>query len=568
MPLPDPAQSSFRDPVVEGFTIESVRAGEEAHIRDVAGSVLGAGWEIAPFGDQGTDYEVTSPRAAGISPAEAWQLAYALRQHPGIVFAEPLFAVRAPEEEGPAAGGFESTGGGEDTHLPASKPLDWSVKLARVPEAWELFRAKGLTPGAGVVVGHPDTGYRRHPEIADNLLISLSRDYLDGDADAEDDLQNPGNVVLHHPSHGTGTASVIVSSRRTGAGAAGGDVVGVAPGAKLIPLRVARSVVLVSTVNLARAIEYSADAGAHVVSISMGGLGSSRLRKAVLYAQRRGVIVLAAAGNKVRFVVWPAAYEEVVAVAACNADVRRWSGSSRGAAVDVTGPGESVWRARTDLQGGAELHGVGQGSGTSYAVATVAGVAALWLSYHGRDSLVQRYGAEKIPFIFNQLLRSTAVPKPALGAGFGRGLVDALALLQAPLPGAPGGLESASVAPAPNLEAHPPVDNGGIDTFAHLFGGAATESGFESLGTAPPPAVAPPLGRLFEVGPEELPLRLREVGQELAFHLATDPELHLRFEAMLGEGAAAGSAAEAIRSELRARGSEALAQRLGGAGRA
>jgi thermitase len=551
-PMPD---SSLRDPVLEGFSIETVEPGQEALVRAAVTEVLGPQWHVFPFGRSGTDYEATGGPA--LTPAQAWDLTYALRARPGIAFAEPLFAVRTPEEEeaptrGPA--GFESFGG--ESHEPGSDPVDWSVKLARVDAAWKRFEALGRVPGEGVVIGHPDTGYRRHPVIDARLLLDRDRDFLEGDDDAQDDLRNPGHVVLHHPSHGTATASVIVGA---GASPDGKAVMGVAPGAKLIPLRVSRSVVLVSMLNLARAIEYAADQGAHVISISMGGLGSSRLRKAVLYAQRKGVIVLCAAGNKVRFVVWPAAYEEVVAVAACNAALRPWSGSSRGRAVDVTGPGESVWRAQTELKGANEAHSVARGSGTSYAVATVAGVAALWLSYHGPEKLAQRFGAEKIPFIFNRVLRATCVAQPAWGKGFGYGLVDADAVLAAPLTDGGGGFESVSVNPAPNLGAHPPIDNGGADTFAHLFGGAATESGFESLGAERGPGVTGALAELLDTAEQELPERLRQVGQEVAFHLATDPSLYRQFEEMRAGGGTRSSA----RAELLERGSSQLRQRTG-----
>jgi serine protease len=54
------------------------------------------------------------------------------------------------------------------------------------------------------------------------------------------------------------------------------------------------------------------------------------VQKAVERATAAGVIVLAAAGNDVGFVVWPARYEAVIAVAACNIEKRPWRGSSRG----------------------------------------------------------------------------------------------------------------------------------------------------------------------------------------------------------------------------------------------
>lgn len=132
--------------------------------------------------------------------------------------------------------------------------------------------------------------------------------------------------------------------------------------------------------------------------------------------------------------VFRAAYEEVVAVAACDAEKGIWRGSSRGAAVDITAPGDRVWRAVANTND--NLDNVAQGSGTSFAVATVAGIAALWLAKHGRNKIIQACGGEeKIAFTFLQLLRSTATPVPGWPAGqFGGGLVDADKLLDAPLP--------------------------------------------------------------------------------------------------------------------------------------
>ncbi|HEX6622187.1 MAG TPA: S8 family serine peptidase, partial [Pyrinomonadaceae bacterium] len=343
--------------------------------------------------------------------------------------------------------------------------------------------------------------------------------------------------LLLFPGHGTGTSSVIVSPQgaQTNFGNLGPNplaVWGVAPGAKLIPVRVSTSVVLGGggVLNLARAIEHAADKSVHVISISMGtGFPNSRLLKAVQYAQKRGVIVLAAAGNFVGFVVWPAAYDEVIAVAASNARNKTWQHSSRGSAVDVTAPGESVWCAGVEDNGGFS---VGRGSGTSFAVATVAGMAALWLSHHGRDKLAKRYGAEKIPVVFNKILRDTCDPLVGAGSGFGRGLVNAERMLAAPLP---DGLQTPVPPPAFALRDLPAIDSGGLATFRHLFETASTarRTRAATKATTSDTELRARLSELLGVGEEELPARLREVGQELAFHLASDPALYEAFAATL-----------------------------------
>ena len=109
-----------------------------------------------------------------------------------------------------------------------------------------------------------------------------------------------------------------------------------------------------------------------------------------------------------------------------------WSGSSQGKAVDVTAPAESVWRAHYNKQGHPS---VGRSNGTSYAVALTAGVAAIWLAYHGREKLINDYGADQIHNVFRELLMKTANSDHQLPKNrFGAGIVDAKALLEEPLP--------------------------------------------------------------------------------------------------------------------------------------
>lgn len=546
-------------PLFEGFIIQMVQAGQQRKAKAAVTRILGSGWQVKTFGDSGTDFEVTrtSKRNSAAAASWAWEKTYRLRAQPGIVYAEPMFTVpvsappefryeaseletgvRAKRPEKETAREIRAAADVFGTNpLPESNDPAWSIKEVKVLEAWQRFPAS-KEPGEQVIIGHPDTGYSEHPEILSRLLKTKGHDYVNDDADAKDDLDSG---LLLFPGHGTGTSSVIVSPKdaqgdfgnSNGVPAA---VWGVAPGARLIPLRVSRSVVLDvlwaggGVLNLAKAIEFAADSGAHVVSISMGtGVANSRLLKAVQYAQRRGVIVLAAAGNYVPFVVWPAAYSEVIAVAASNARHQTWKFSSFGSAVDVTAPGESVWCAGVSKPANFS---VGRGSGTSYAVATVAGIAALWLSHHGRDKLIERYGVEKIPIIFNQVLRDSCDPMPDWKAGFGRGLVNADKVLAAALPNATTPVPLMASA----LREHPAIDTGGLATFGHLFESSLPQRSrgraFRAAGNADA-ELSSRLAELLNVTEEELPARLKEIGQELAFHLAADPVLYQQFATAL-----------------------------------
>ena len=108
------------------------------------------------------------------------------------------------------------------------------------------------------------------------------------------------------------------------------------------------------------------------------------LTNGVTYSIRvRAVVVLAAAGNCAIVVVWPARYDEVIAVAGINVRNEPWRGSCRGGAVDISAPAEFVPRAKRNPADGGGPNVVAGGQGTSFAVAITAGVAALWLGHHG-----------------------------------------------------------------------------------------------------------------------------------------------------------------------------------------
>lgn len=566
------------DPTFEAFALGLRRtaspSGRLAAER-AAAEVLGSGWQVAPIGSGGLEFEVTHPDRS-LSTSEAWDAAYRMRTRPDVAYAEPLFAVAVYEDPArlkpPEGGPFEAAES-VVTHLPLSEHPEWGLEMIRVTEAWErFFGGDPDRAGAGVVVGHPDTGYGEHPEILDALLVEKGYDFVRDDPDPRDELEKALLVLLDNPSHGTQTASVIVSRRGPQQSYVDDDgnpedpaelaVSGVAPGARLIPIRTSRTVALTSMRGLVKAIHHAVDQGAHVISISMGGVPSRSLKRAVRYAERNGVIVCAAAGNQVRFVVWPAGYEEVVAAAACNAEKQPWKGSSRGSRVTVTAPGESVWRAHVVRDSSDEIRivpHVGRGSGTSYAVAHVAGLAALWLSHHGRDELASGYGVHRIPSLFRETLRRCCVACPGLGKGFGAGLVDAVKLLETPLP-QPSAFEGAPPVAAvdgegareglpddPEADAEPP--NRLLQALLDVDAPAGPFEADEG-----PRRLNVSLSRVLETSPEEVDERLEEIGDELIFHLMTDVEAFDALRASMEQPAgleASGAGPAVVKARLR-----------------
>lgn len=363
--------------------------------------------------------------------ARCFAAAYELTETFGLEAAEPDLAVGFSPDGAPLADVADPEG--LDTALPFcfipevpaldEKP-HWALNSMRIKEAWAFSETEHRPRrGAGVVVAQPDTGITDHPELRGVSRVP-GRDVLQDRADATDPMDYLGNK-----GHGTGTASVLISPESL-------TMIGAAPAARHMAIRAIESVVRIRQVTVAKAIDWAVDHGAQVITMSLGGLPSFALARAVRRAVQADVIVLAAAGNCVGMVVWPARYDECIAVGGINIDGLPWKGSSRGLAVDVSAPGENVIRAAVLEEAGNGAKPVRQGQGTSFAVALTAGVAALWLAHHGRANVIAaaRELGETLQRMFLRLVRATAY-QPGVWDPFemGAGIVDAEALLRAPL---------------------------------------------------------------------------------------------------------------------------------------
>ncbi|MGH9150437.1 MAG: S8 family peptidase, partial [Acidimicrobiales bacterium] len=435
----------------------------------------------------------------------------------------------APEPEAVGAFGvFEGNHG--DNHRPGSEDPEWVLRSLHVREAWALPPPLGgAAKGRAIRVGHPDSGYSAHADLGLAALdLGTDRDLITNDDDAADPLVHPkkSRWPLPNPGHGTSTASVIVGR--------GARVLGIAPEAILVPLRATESVVQFFDSDVARAIDHARRNDCHVISMSLGGKGFFGLKKAIQKAVDSGMIVMAAAGNQVRLVTSPASYDNCLGVAAVGPEDHRWEGSSRGRSVDVASPGECVHVAAFDW--GAEPPGekVERSHGTSYAVAHLAGVAALWLGFHGRQALIDRYGPPKIQALFLHLLGTAGTRRPAgWDDDWGIGVADAEMLLRAPLP---------DPADVPDR----------VSAFAAAPGTAGRVSAL--LPELSPPDVEERLAALLKAEGDELEARLARYEGELVYLLLDDAEFRERFIAGPRAGAFATSAAvpEAATGELSA----------------
>ncbi|MBY5834754.1 S8 family serine peptidase [Rhizobium leguminosarum] len=309
----------------------------------------------------------------------------------------------------------------ETKAAPLSK--NWALEKTKVREAWDYSASKGRPSGGkGILVFQPDTGVvPTHTEMPFDVdKDARSTNFVEPGRPPIDPMTGSGNI-----GHGTGTGSVVASPKA-------GAMSGTAPEATLIPIRAITSVAVIDQSRVAQAIDHARRNGAHVITMSLGGLFSSALAAAVRKAVDANIIVIAAAGNCVGTVVWPARYDEVIAVGGINEKLEPWKGSSAGEAVDISGPAELVLRA--DARDPVNPGKVAGGQGTSFATAHLAGVAACWLAYHGRNDLIAKLRpGTTLQSVFKATVqRSSTVPPGFDTDDYGAGIVNAEALLRRP----------------------------------------------------------------------------------------------------------------------------------------
>jgi hypothetical protein len=213
--------------------------------------------------------------------------------------------------------------------------------------------------GKNVTVAVLDTGILSHPTFAEGQITRV-------------DLVNDGQA-FH--SHGTSVASIIGGQHL--------QAPGVAPGARILDVRVAGADGYSVSSVLAQGIITAVDRGAQVINISLGGYGESAvLTEAVAYAANRGALVVAAAGNDgYRQLAIPAAYESVISVGSVDANSQPAYFSNAGAGLDLAAPGVGVVSAW-------ETNKVALVSGTSQSSAFVSAAAAAYLSWGVAPSAV------------------------------------------------------------------------------------------------------------------------------------------------------------------------------------
>lgn len=239
----------------------------------------------------------------------------------------------------------------------------WHLKKVGAESAW------AQACGMGVTVAVVDTGVACYDKSPFTKGTDLQGTRCVGGWSFVDDSSNAAD----DHGHGTHVAGTVAQTTNNAKG-----VAGLAYCASLMPVKVLNKYGWGTTANVAQGIRWAADHGAQVINLSLGGPIRSRiLEDAVKHARAKGAIVVAAAGNSGNRVGYPAAYPEVLAVSATDANDKLAWFSSRGPEVDLAAPGVSVTQQTVCNNGRDKCEQYGTFSGTSMASPHVAGAAAM-----------------------------------------------------------------------------------------------------------------------------------------------------------------------------------------------
>jgi serine protease len=268
------------------------------------------------------------PKGLGVAAAIA-----RLRLLPGVAYAVPDYIAHAagswvPDDPGRAhvARGWER--------------LQWNfLPKAGVdaPGAWANLIADQRPGGAGTVVAVLDTGvayrnwhqFRRSPDFGRTRFVD-PYDFVAKNA-----------YPLDREGHGTFVAGTVAESTNNGIG-----ITGLAYGASIMPVRILDAQGNGDAATIARGIRYAVAHGANVINLSIEfGLDITSsdipdIISALRYAHRRGVVVVAAAGNDGDTqIAYPARASQVISVGATTIDRCLASYSNTGTRLDLVAPG-------------------------------------------------------------------------------------------------------------------------------------------------------------------------------------------------------------------------------------
>jgi subtilisin family serine protease len=274
-----------------------------------------------------------------------------------------------------------------------SEHVGWGLKDLKVPESWMK------TKGEGVVIMVIDSGVVNHPDIGDNEIKKFSKSFI---------MESPQDIN-GHSSHVGG----IISAKNNAMG-----IVGVAPLAKIISVKVIDKYGKTNEAVLKKALEYAIKVKPDIINMSLGSYDKQPslepLYKKLIY--ELNIPIVCAAGNfGKKGVMYPAKYPYTISVGSYKegGSLSDFSSFCNENNVDFVAPGDSV--LSTYLNGQYAIL-----SGTSMAAPFVSGILALIISKYRSNN--QPYGVEEI----RNILAATAIDIGKAGKDnkFGYGIIN------------------------------------------------------------------------------------------------------------------------------------------------
>ncbi len=299
-----------------------------------------------------------------VSPGAYVAVLGTLQNSPYFEYAEPNYLV-------------ETDGLTSDPEL----PLQDNLTAVQVPQTWQA-----LPSMQEVLVAVVDSGIdASHADLVDRIWqnagevgsdgngVDRRSNGLDDDGNGYvDDWQGwnmlaGNNDISDTLGHGSHLAGIIGSAVDNSIG-----IAGIAPNARLLPIKVVDDLGYAAYTQVAEAILYATDMGARIINLGLSGTAYSELlADAVEYAVKRNVLVIASSGNNGQYTPnYPAGYPEVLAVSAVDNSGYWAPFSGSGEHISLAAPGMDVYSTGP---GGSYY----TASGTSQAAAHVSGIAVL-----------------------------------------------------------------------------------------------------------------------------------------------------------------------------------------------
>jgi len=235
----------------------------------------------------------------------------------------------------------------------------WYIPKIEANEAWDLSK------GQSIVVAVIDTGLDlNHPDLKGQWVQGYNE-------------LNPSSPPQDDQGHGTHVSGIISAAMNNQIG-----IAGIAPASKIMPVKVLDSSGNGDDMDVATGIRWAADHGANIINISLGESinssgsfdGSTYIAEAVGYAQSKGILVVAAAGNDgVGTISYPATLPGVLSVAATTSENKLTDFSNYGLPLSLEAPGDRILSTYPQ----ASSNGYQYLGGTSMASPMVSAVAAL-----------------------------------------------------------------------------------------------------------------------------------------------------------------------------------------------